>query len=92
MGTSTLSGTKNGAMVDFVSCFPETISKSGTKDTCKTGFVGNGMCDTESHIYLDMHNILNKYKEKRYVIPTEMELLATLVHCMNINKIRLIIQ
>ena len=66
MENSNTSLKKLGSLVDFLSCYPTILSKATPHNAATTGFIDNGMIDTESYSYPDLYSIVKTYKTVKF--------------------------
>ena len=68
-----LKGTKEGALIDFLTCYPSVISEAAPTDEVSCGFVDNGMIDISAYSLPYYTSIIRTYKKPLYL---DMETIA----------------
>ena len=61
-----LNAKKRDLMIDFLSCYPEIITKSASHVAVSSGFIDNSMIDSRSSSYPYMHAIIKTCKTKEF--------------------------
>ena len=65
-GILKLASKKLSSLVDFLSCYPTILSKAAPHDAATAGFIDNGMIDSQSYSYPDLHSIIKTCKTIKF--------------------------